>query len=238
MHSADYLHALRRDGERIAAVAGAGLHRGVPSCTGWTIAELVWHVGNVHTFWRQVAAGVVAGPKSYREPARPDEQSLVQWFRDGLQETVTTLSRIHPEAPAWTWGHRQNVGFVQRRLAHETAIHCWDAVVALGRDEAVEPRLAADGVAEFLEEVLPGMSRDLDGPVQSIRLQCNDIDGEWTVRAGSGACRLVPDGHVDVTVRATASDLVLLLWGRRPLERLRVDGDAGALRRFLARGAF
>ncbi len=48
----------------------------------------------------------------------------------------------------------------------------------LGVDKPVELRLAADCVVVFLEEVLPGMSRDLDGPTQTIRLQCNDIDAE------------------------------------------------------------
>lgn len=238
MQSPDYIRALRRDGSRIIAVAEAGLGHVVPSCTGWTIADLVWHVGNVHAFWRQVTTGVVAGPNSYREPVRPSDLALVRWFADSLDQTASTLARIDPATPAWTWGHRKDVGFIQRRVAHETAVHCWDAVGALGLDEPVEARLATDGIAEFIEDVLPGMSRDLDGPSQTIALQCNDIDARWTVRTGDGACQLVPSGRVEATVHATASDLVLLLWGRRPLEGLRFDGDAEALRRFLARGAF
>lgn len=238
MDSTDYIHAIRRDGNRIITVAQAGLHNVVPSCTGWTIAELVWHVGNVHTFWRQVAAGAVAGPDDYREPARPGDQALVQWFGENLDETAGTLARIGAGTPAWTWGRRQDVGFIQRRVAHETAVHGWDAAGALGFDEPIEPRLAADGVAEFLEEVLPGMSRDLDGPSQTIALRCNDIDADWTVRAGGGACQLVRSGDVGATVRGTASDLVLLLWGRRPVQRLHVDGDPATLRRFLARASF
>lgn len=236
--STDYIHALRRDGDRIIAVAQGGLGNIVPSCAGWTVAELVWHVGNVHTFWRQVAAGVVGGPDRYREPARPCEQALLQWFRDGLEETTRTLAAIDAGTPAWTWGRHQDVGFIQRRVAHETAIHCWDAVGALGLDEPVEPRLAGDGVAEFLEEVLPGMSRDLDGTSQTISLRCSDIDAQWTVRVGDGACQLLRSGDVEAAVCAPASDLVLLLWGRRPVERFDVAGDLGALRRFLARAGF
>lgn len=71
------------------------------------------------------------------------------------------------------------MGFVQRRLAHETAIHCWDAVGALGRDEAVEPRLAADGVAEFLEEVLPGMS-----PISTARSSRSDCSATTLMVTG------------------------------------------------------
>lgn len=238
MDSVDYIHALRRDGDRIIAVARAGLQRIVPSCAGWTIAELVWHVGVVHTFWRQVAAGVVAGPGSFGEPTRPGEQDLVQWFRDGLEKTASTLAGIDADSPAWTWGRRHNVGFIQRRVAHETSIHRWDAAGALGLDEAVEPWLAADGVAEFLEEVLPGMSRDLEGPSQTIALQCSDVDADWTVRVGGGACQLTSSGHVQARVRASASDLALLLWGRRRVEQVHVDGDVEAVLRFLARASF
>jgi len=237
---ADYISALRRDGSRIVAVAqAAGLSRAVPSCPGWTVADLVWHVGNAHTFWRQAATGAVAGPDSYQEPARPGDEEVVQWFRDGLQDTADTLGRMDPSTPAWTWGHRKDVGFILRRVAHETAVHRWDAETACGADVPVEKALAADGVAEFLDDVLPGMSNDLEGPVQAISLRANDIDAAWTVRAGGGACRAAPAGAgADVRVSATASDLVLLLWGRRAIDQVDIDGDVAALRRFLARATF
>lgn len=238
MDTGDYIDALRRDGDRIVAVAEAGLERPVPSCSGWNVAELIWHVGNVHTFWRQVAEGVVAGPDGYREPARPGDHALVQWFGAGLDDTVKTLADIDPERSVWTWGRRQDVGFIQRRVAHETAIHRWDASGAVGLDESIEPPLAADGVAEFFEEVLPGMSCDLHGPAQTIALRCNDIGAEWTVRAGEGVCELVAFGHADAIVRASASDLVLLLWGRRRMEQVHIDGDRGAVQRLLARATF
>lgn len=235
MDPVDYLRALRRDGSRIIAVAQAGLDGDVASCPGWTTAELTWHVGIVHTFWRQVASGAVDGPDSFREPARPADEDLVDWFADGLDETAATLAGIDPDRPAWTWGTRKDVGFIQRRLAHETAIHCWDAV---GGDEPLERVLAADGVAEFVDEVLPGMSRDLQGPAQTISLRTNDIDAAWTVCAGNGSCREAVAGDAAAVVTATASDLLLLLWGRYPLEGAHVDGDIEALRRFLARASF
>ena len=42
----------------------------------------------------------------------------------------------------------------------------------------------------------------------------------------------------DVTVTAPASDLLLLLWGRRSADDLEVDGEPAALQRFLARARF
>ncbi|GJO11708.1 hypothetical protein DSM43518_04056 [Mycobacterium marinum] len=237
MGRVDYLAALRRDGDRIVSVSEAGLDRPVPSCAGWTIADLIWHVGVVHTFWRQVAVGAITGPETYQEPARPP--NLVDWFRDGVAETSDALAGIDPAVPAWTWGRRQDVGFIRRRVAHETAVHCWDAVTAVGPEEPIESNLAADGVSEFIDDVLPAMSKDLAGPFQTISLRACDTDTQWTVRVGDGHCHAMPIETVaDATVSATASDLVLLLWGRRRPDRVDVDGAAEALRRFLARATF
>ena len=37
--------------------AESGLDLPIPSCPGWTMADLVWHLGEVHAFWGQVVAG-------------------------------------------------------------------------------------------------------------------------------------------------------------------------------------
>ena len=45
---------------------------------------------------------------------------------------------------------------------------------------------------------------------------------------------LVGHGHenADATVRGTASDLLLWLWGRAPLDRMEVSGDAAIVDRW------
>ena len=117
-------------------------------------------------------------------------------------------------------------------------MHCWDAVDAIGCSEPIEQTLAADGVDEFLDEVLPGLSRDLAGPAQTIRLHAHDSGDEWTVRAGEGSVSPGPASRqAEATATATASDLLLLLWGRRSPDQVQVDGDTVALQRFLARAA-
>ena len=105
--------------------------------------------------------------------------------------------------------------------------------------EPIEPQLAADGVSEFFDEVLPGLSKDLDGPAQTISLRANDREVQWIMRTGHGQCEAVPSGStVDAAVSADASELLLLLWGRQNVDQVRVDGDVTALRRFLARASF
>lgn len=238
MEPADHIAAIRRDSNRIADAAEGRLDRIVPSCPEWQVADLVWHVGIVHTFWQMVARGALSGPEAWSEPDRPANDDLLAWFAHGVDLSATILEDLDSDAPAWTWGRRNTVGFIRRRVAQETAVHCWDAVNAIGAHEPIEQAIAVDGVDEFLDEVLPGLSRNLNGAAQTIRLR-TDSANQWAVRAGEGSVdRIRANDHADATVTATASDLLLLLWGRRSLHHVHVDGNTAALQRFLTRANF
>ena len=118
-------------------------------------------------------------------------------------------------------------------------MHCWDAVNTVGTNEPLEQAVAVDGVEEFLDEVLPGLSLDLDGAAQTICLRANDTTGQWIVRTREGSVnRIRANDQADATVTATASDLLLLLWGRRSPDHVHVDGNMTALQRFLTRTDF
>ncbi|WP_425005116.1 maleylpyruvate isomerase family mycothiol-dependent enzyme [Mycolicibacterium sp. S3B2] len=239
MKPVDHLVSVRRDSHRIAVAAQGRLTATVPSCPGWHVADLVWHVGIVQLFWQLVARGELSGPQQWTEPARPTDDQLLAWFRTGAETAVDALAGLDPERPAWTWGRRHDVGFICRRVAQETAVHGWDALSAVAAEEPIEQCIAADGVDEFLDEVLPGLSPDLAGPAQTVGLCASDVGTDWTIRAGDGAAELTRGSlGADVTVTATASDLLLLLWGRRPADGLQVDGEPAALQRLLARARF
>ena len=151
MQPADHIIALRRDSNRIVGAADGRLDCLVPSCPGWRIADLVWHVGIVQMFWRMVATGALTAPEAWSEPDRPDSDCLEAWFREEADLSATTLAGLDPNAPAWTWGRRNTVAFIQRRMAQETTVHCWDAVNGIGGEERIERALAVDGVDEFLD---------------------------------------------------------------------------------------
>lgn len=226
-----YVAALRRDAARLSDAA-TDLSRPVPACPGWDVAELLWHTGEVHYFWRQIASGAIGGPDDYTMPARPADDELARWFRDGAEALAAVLADLDPGAPAWSWTEQQDAGFVQRRMAHETAVHCWDALSAGGRDEPVERELAVDGIDEFLTFFLPGTPEGVDADVH---LHATDGDGEWLITVAGGAWR-IERAHTKApaAVRGTASDLLLLLWRRKRPESLQVFGDAERLGRFLA----
>ncbi|GAA2247546.1 maleylpyruvate isomerase family mycothiol-dependent enzyme [Kitasatospora cystarginea] len=235
MNRTDYIHALRRDGARLAEAAAGNLRSAVPSCPEWTVADLVWHTGEVYIFWTMIADGEIAGFDDYVEPERPAEDELLAWFAGTLERCAAVLERLDPELPRWTWSDRQDAGFIQRRMAQETAVHAWDALAAVGRDEPVERELAVDGVAEFLAHF--GSTPPAGLPEEGLHLHATDGPGEWSVRAVDGAWQVREEhGEGAAAVRGTASDLLLLLWQRRTPEQLETFGDPDALKLFL--GAF
>jgi uncharacterized protein (TIGR03083 family) len=225
----DYITALRRDGERLAGAA-AELTLPVPSCPEWTVGDLIWHTGEAHDFWRQMAAGKEPGARV--EPRRPDETNLVQWFSEGVETLAELLAGLDPEMPAWTWSAQRNAGFIQRRMAQETAVHAWDALAATGRDEPIERDLAVDGIDELLDFFLadappPGLG--------DVHLHTTDGPGEWLISPEKEVWVITRE-HAKgaVAARATASDLLLLLWRRKEVEAAQVFGDDELLGRFLA----
>ena len=114
---------------------------------------------------------------------------------------------------------------MRRRIAHETAVHAWDAGDAVGSREPLDPALAVDGIDEFFEIFSPLTPGPPVEPVTTVHLHATDAEGEWLVSVGGGQFE-IEHGHAkgDVAVRATASDLLLLLWNRVDLSRRAVRG--------------
>jgi uncharacterized protein (TIGR03083 family) len=153
------------------------------------------------------------------------------------------LGQVDPDTEVWTFTDDHSVRFVMRRMAHETAVHRWDAEVAVGRDTTLDPALASDGIDEFLTHFVQVADEDAMPIAGSVHLHCTDVPGEWTLytdegdagEAGLPAFRLVREhAKGDCALRGTASDLLLVLWRRLPVERIDVVGDAEVAARFLA----
>lgn len=157
MDGGAWLSALVRDGAALGdAVRRAGLDAAVPSCPKWTVRDLVAHTGSVY---RWVGEHVVRGMAEPPDPLRiknPGADPLA-WLNDGLTTLIHTLSDVDPALPAWNFSPpaAKVAAFWQRRMAHETAIHRWDAELAADAPGTFEPAFAADGVGEVLN-CLPG----------------------------------------------------------------------------------
>lgn len=233
-----YLAALRADGDALAYAAAGVLDRPVPCCPGWTGADLVGHVGEVH---RRRGAVVRAGGTERPQPVAidlPPRQALLGWYLAGLHDLVAVLTAVDPQQPTWSFATDQRAAFWQRRMAHETAIHRWDAQAAAGAPQPIAPAdFAADGVDEVLTVFAAGQVTDepYDGPPGTIHVHATDADGEWVVELAPPALT-IRAGHerADAALRGPASDLDLVLWKRLPPDTVERFGDPALIDGFLA----
>ena len=167
----------------------------------------------------------------------PDGTDVHAYLRAGADRLGATLRAADLDAVVWTFRGPRPVRWWLRRQAQETTVHAWDAVVAAGGSLAIAPDVAVDGIDELLDDMAPPAfaAAAFGGAGETIHLHATDATGEWLVTVG-------PDGYTvgrehakgDVAARGPAEDLLLALWGRRPLDGLETFGDAGLLARFRA----
>jgi len=215
----------------------ADLGRPVPSCPGWSIADLVAHLGETHR-WAEhaVRAGNPDAPEVF--PPVTDRAALADWYRDSAATLLHTLRTAGPDAECWSFGPQpRTTRFWYRRQPHEAAVHRWDLGAALGQDLGYPEPLAVDGVDEVATMFFPRQVRLQRIPPLSASLVIR-ADGHhagWTL-AGDGVRPLV--GPADAAVSGPAAVLVLLLWGRLPLDdpRIRLVGDRDAAIAVLSAG--
>jgi uncharacterized protein (TIGR03083 family) len=139
-------------------------------------------------------------------------------MRASTRDLLDTLRATPADQPAWVWWRdNRTAGAIARHQVQEAAVHRWDAQSAVGTAQPLDPTVADDGVDEFL-----WIARQLRDPAP-IAFVATDSGREFAAS----------DLPAVVTVSASASDLVLLLYGRIPADALGVDGDRAALDAFL-----
>lgn len=114
-------------------------------------------------------------------------------------------------------------------MAHETAVHRWDAEAAVTAASAVDADLAPDGIEELLEVFLYEAAASLpgEGLGGSLGLRCTDVAGAWVIRLAKRRAEVTPDeGPATATLSGTASELLLFLWNRVPPVHLGLEGSA------------
>jgi uncharacterized protein (TIGR03083 family) len=218
----DTLQAIRGDSSRFAlAIEGADLSGPVPSCPEWSVRDLIGHLGGVQRFWADnVRAGDAGQPSRHEHPVPTSDDELVGWMRASTEELLGALGESSEAAPCWTWWSApRTCGAVARHQAQEAAVHRWDAEASVGDASPLDAAVADDGVAEFLEVMLGSASSTMPG---SVSLVADDTGGEWIVGDQRGP---------HAVVRASASDLVLLLYGRLPqsADGIKIEGEAALL---------
>lgn len=236
-----WIGALRAEGPAFAAaVAEAPPETPVLSCPGWTINELALHLGDVYRWVHiVVTSGGTARPDRPEPGELPAGMNPFQFWQHGYDRLMVAFDGLDPEAPAWNWAPQpKKAGFWPRRMALETAVHRWDAQLAIASGEPIEAKLAADGVSEVLDTWLPAGRRAATGQWHGVvHLSAPDAGQDWYLRLrGEGVALLDTDTildhdehHARAEVTGTASDLLLALMGRVSFETLGVAGDRALL---------
>jgi uncharacterized protein (TIGR03083 family) len=237
----DFQDAIAEHCAGFAAAATGNLDADVEHCPGWTVADLAGHLVEVHWLWATIAAERLSTPPDdARRPAAPSRERLIDDFRAGADRMVEILRRANGEDAVWTWAPaQQNIAFIARHQVQEAAVHHWDAVHAAGGTLAIEAPVAADSVAEFLTFSVSSDADPAEPPRPALNgrfaLGCTDGDTAWVVHDGRspGTMSFEPsDDPGAATISATASDLLLWLYGRIELDTTPVPSDL--LERFRA----
>jgi uncharacterized protein (TIGR03083 family) len=238
MESSRLLTCLATDYARLRDVAGNDLTASVPSCPGWTVTELVRHVGEVYLHKVECIRLL-----RFPDPWPPDfsaEEPIALLDRAYAALTADFTGHL-PTDPAATWFQPdQTVGFWIRRMAQETVIHRIDAELALREPSAPIPvDLAVDGVDEVLRMFLAYMSRRWPDGFGTALKEASGRSVRLVTDAESWLVTSKPEG-IDVndvaspavaaaTVRGTAETLLRWLWARGGDDAMSVEGDADAV---------
>ena len=212
----DYLAHLRQELAAFEACLGGDLSAPVEHCGDWTLYDLASHLGGGN-LW--AAAAVTEQRGDYEAaPAPRDPSAVAEWF-NGTGGVLVAALDTDPAASAWTIAPPPTVGFWQRRRCQEALVHRWDAEHALGTAGPLDPALADDGIAEVIDTMAPRQVRlgRSSAPSHAVRLCAGDTGSTWTFGPGEPVA----------TIRAPATSLLLMLWGRLPADGPAIawDGD-------------
>ncbi len=234
--TAAYLAHLDADVEAMLA-ASTDLVADVPGCPGWTVRDLLSHLVGVYRH-------KVAAMDADAEPAGPEggwgDIAEGADVRDVLRtEHAVLLERLTARdagSPTWSWWPgEQTVGFWQRRMAQETAVHRWDAQSAvLGADDAdpIPDELATDGIDELLGWLTWPWDDDPQPAAAGQSVLVAAGEHSWTVTLHPTRVTVVggsASGDAAALLAAEPSGLLLHLWGRPGEHGVATGGDQVAL---------
>lgn len=228
-------------------LAEADLEREVPTCPGWSLLQLLKHVGRGHRWAAQIVRDQASEPRDPRQvpDGRPpdDQVGAIAWLRSSAAQVLTDVATA-PDAEVWTFtGPKPPTWWVRRRL-HEATVHRADVALALGTTYDIAPEVAADGVEEWLQRLtVTAPTGPGSGPLESgvgLAIETTDTDQTWLLRGTATGLELgTGRGHADAALVGTAAELLLALTRRRDLSPpLEVRDDPSVVQGWLARTPF
>lgn len=202
-------------------------------CPGWTMHDLVLHLGTIH---RWSAAVVLSGMRGLPHPTPQVTGSMAEWYSGCGAALLAALQAVEPDEPVPNFSRlRETADFWLTRMLHETTIHAVDAAQTLGASEpwGVTAPVAAHGIDEVLGVFFPRKTAQGERPDVRTRVRLDSIDeyASWIIAPGSDPTgpplQLHSNADADTSVRGATVELYLALWGRLPADRLRYDSAEG-----------
>jgi uncharacterized protein (TIGR03083 family) len=224
----DFISVLAREGKLLAEIsADVGLTSPVPCCPGWSVKDLVVHLGGAYlSVLELLRGGAWRTSDHHRVHGHP-----IDWLLAGLTELCATLEQLPVDTPVPTfWPEiRGPKIYWARRQAHETAVHRVDVELVRGQWSGFAVEFARDGIDELLTGMLT-----LSGWTDSVRsdfsLGLLSTDGDdWLVHLRGGrlhARKCTGRIDADAIVRGTASEIYRWLWNRG--DQVAIEGDRAA----------
>ncbi|SEQ34666.1 TIGR03083 family protein [Lentzea xinjiangensis] len=229
----------------VSALHGADLSVRVPSAPDWTLNQLLRHLGHAHRWVAEMIHRRVpetdrsfSKAHSVSEYAGETAEELGPWLTEGAALLSDALLSVDVDDPIAVMVGMPGPRFWSRRMAHETVVHRFDAMDALGLPFEVDEEIADDTLHEWMTTLLPfifGTRPGTAGLLGTGALYFEAPSAQWTVDLTGSAPRVARgEEKWDVAARGSAFDLVLAVYQRRGTEGLEVRGDAGLLAEFLA----
>jgi uncharacterized protein (TIGR03083 family) len=235
---------------RAAVTSAPSLEVQVPTCPEWTLLELVHHLGNSHRRW---AATVAAGPADtppdetvWRSSPTPpaDRDALLGWSKESTTQLLSALCAAGADRSCWTWWDAaqspSTSGAVARHQLQHIAVHTYDAQITVGDPQPLPDETAVDGVEEFLFTCCSGTD---PWPHEPCAVDYQATEGRsWRLSLSTAGARTTPipaegsttTSNAAASLRGTASDLVLVMYGRIPISSLQGKGDVHIFDQLLA----
>jgi uncharacterized protein (TIGR03083 family) len=224
----DRIAIIRHEAQRLADVLStAAPDAPCPTCPGWTAADLLWHLTEVHFFWANVMARNARTESDIAlvEKAKPDRPDTVADLLELRAQATTALlnelGRLSDDEPRWSWwAPDQTVGFTRRMQTYEATMHRVDAELTAGVPiSSITPGVAA-GAVDHAVDVMWGWTPEGSTyqPRAVIEFLSSDTHQRWLVdvgMAGEHPCAARAEaGEPTATVSAAVVDLALWAWTR------------------------
>lgn len=232
------------------SAAAAGPDAAVPTTPGWTVTDLVEHVGQTQHWVAEIIERRITDPTQLPTemavlPTDPGEWPA--WLSESARRVASACSDDALDAPVFNAAADGRTGtqFWLTSSVNEAVVHGFDAANAAGRPADIAPDVAAALISNHFamltsptwELQRSESAHAIRGTGQTLQWLATDT-GAWFIERRPDGARWEPGTRpADVTVTGPAQSLLLTLTRRLPLTDVTVDGDADLARHWLDRTA-